>query len=70
MPEVPPALGWTVLSLVFLDEILLVVAACVAGAYAAGWLGALVSGMAVVAVGINVRSSFPSVARLPGDVAR
>jgi Protein of unknown function (DUF2568) len=47
---VPPALGWTVLALVFLDEVLLVVAAVVWGAHRGGpWL-AVLAGAAVVAV--------------------
>ena len=43
----PPALGWTVLALVFLDEVLLVVAAWVA---AAEWGGALAGAAAAFAV--------------------
>jgi hypothetical protein len=48
MPEVPPAVGWTVLGLVFLDELLLVVAAWVAGANAWGWEGGALAGLLVV----------------------
>ena len=43
----PPALGWTVLALVFLDEVLLVVASWVA---AAEWGGSLAGAGAAVAV--------------------
>ena len=48
--DVPPALGWTVLALVFLDELLLVAAVWFAAAQAAGWVAGVVAGLAVVAV--------------------
>ncbi len=46
----PPALGWAVLALVFLDELLLVAAAAVWGADRGGPLLAVAAGLAVVAV--------------------
>lgn len=46
----PPALGWTVLGLVFLDELLLVAAAWVGGAHAWGWEGGALAGLLVVLV--------------------
>ena len=48
-PEVPPALGWTVLGLVFLDELLLVAAVWVAGAEAGGWVAGLGAALVVLA---------------------
>lgn len=48
MPEVPPPLGWAVLGLVFLDEVLLVVAAWVAAASWGGWPAGAVAAAAVV----------------------
>ncbi len=48
MREVPPAVGWTILALVFLDELLLVAAAWVGGAHAWGWEGGALAGLAVV----------------------
>ena len=50
MPDVPPALGWTVLALVFVDELLLVGAAWVAAAAGGGWAVGLLAGFAVVAL--------------------
>ena len=50
MPDVPPALGWTVLALVFLDELLLVAGAWVAAAAGGGWVVGLLAGVAVVAL--------------------
>ena len=50
MPDVPPALGWTVLALVFLDELLLVAGAWVAAAAHGGWVVGLLAGVAVVAL--------------------
>ena len=44
-----PALGWTVLALVFLDEVLLVAAAWVAAAERAGWAAGALAAVAVVA---------------------
>ena len=44
----PPVLGWTVLALVFLDELLLVAAAYVAGAERS-WVVGLLAGTAVIA---------------------
>ena len=43
------AAGWTVLSLVFLDEVLAAVAAGVWGAYAGGWALAVLAPLVVVA---------------------
>ena len=45
----PPALGWTILGLVFLDELLLVAAAWVGAADEWGWAGGLLAGVLVVA---------------------
>ena len=46
----PPALGWTVLGLVFLDELLLVAAVWVGAAHAWGWAAGPVAGLAVIGV--------------------
>ena len=46
----PTALGWTVLGLVFLDELLLVAAVWVGAAHAWGWAAGPVAGVAVIAV--------------------
>ena len=46
----PPALGWTVLGLVFLDELLLVAAVWVGAAHAWGWAAGPVAGLVVIAV--------------------
>jgi hypothetical protein len=67
MREVPPALGWTVLGLVFLDELLLVAAAWVAAAETWGWLAGLIAGLLVVAVWFTFAS--PK-ARYGGPVVR
>jgi hypothetical protein len=48
-PELPPALGWTVLGLVFLDELLLVAAVWVAAAEAGGWVAGLGGAVLVLA---------------------
>ncbi len=47
---VPPAIGWSVLALVFLDELLLMVALGIWGADAGGWPLAVVAGAAGVLV--------------------
>ena len=44
------ALGWVVLTLVFLDEVLAAVAAGVWGSYAGGWVLAVLAPVLVVAV--------------------
>lgn len=44
----PPAAGWTVLGLVFIDELLLVTAVWVGAAHAWGWAAGPVAGVAVV----------------------
>jgi hypothetical protein len=47
---VPPGLGWVVLALVFLDELLVMAALAVWGAHAGGWplgVGAAAAGMLV-----------------------
>lgn len=56
MPEVPSALGWTILALVFLDEVLLVIAAWVAGA---AWGGPF-AGAAAAAVVVALWWTFAS----------
>jgi hypothetical protein len=64
---VPPAVGWTVLGLVFLDELLVMVALGVWGADADGWW---LSVLAVLA-GVSVWFLFASPkARYGGPVAR
>ena len=50
MPDVPPALGWSILGLVFLDELLLVAAAWWAAADAWGAVTGPVAGLLVMAV--------------------
>ena len=50
MPEVSPALGWTILALVFLDEVLLVAAVWVAGAAWGGPFAGAAAAFAVVAL--------------------
>ncbi|MCF6377415.1 DUF2568 domain-containing protein [Nocardioides KLBMP 9356] len=67
MPDVPPAVGWTILALVFLDEILLVVAAWVA---ADAWGGPF-AGVAAALVVVALWATFAS-PRAPygGRVAR
>ena len=45
----PPTLGWTVLGLVFLDELLLVAAVWVGAVQAWGWAAGPLAGLAVVA---------------------
>ena len=47
---VPPTLGWSVLALVFLDELLLMAALAVWGAEAGGWWLALLAPLAGVTV--------------------
>jgi hypothetical protein len=47
---VPPALGWSVLALVFLDELLVMAALAVWGADAGGWPLAVLAGAAGVLV--------------------
>ena len=66
MPEVPPALGWTILGLVFLDEVLLVAGAWVAAATWA-WLAGPVAGLAVILIWFTFAS--PK-ARYGGRVVR
>jgi hypothetical protein len=46
----PPAVGWSVLTLVFLDELLLMAALAIWGADAGGWLLAVVAPAAAVLV--------------------
>ena len=46
----PPALGWTILGLVFLDELLLVAAVWVGAAHAWGWAAGPVAGLLVILV--------------------
>jgi hypothetical protein len=48
--EVPAALGWTVLALVFLDEVLLVAGAWVAAASWGGWVAGAVAAATVIAL--------------------
>ena len=64
---VPPALGWSVLALVFLDELLVMAALAVWGADAGGWLLAVGAGLAGVLVWFLFAS--PK-ARYGGPVAR
>jgi Protein of unknown function (DUF2568) len=65
--SVPPGLGWFVLALVFLDELLVMAALAVWGAETGGWLPALLA----VAAGVVVWSLFASPkARYGGPVAR
>jgi hypothetical protein len=47
---IPPAVGWFVLALVFLDELLVMAALAVWGADAGGWLLAVAAGAAGVVV--------------------
>ena len=64
---VPPALGWSVLALVFLDEVLVMAALAVWGADAGGWLLAL----AAVLAGVVIWFFFASPkARYGGPVTR
>ena len=65
--RVPPGLGWFVLALVFLDELLVIAALAVWGAHAGGWLLAV----AAAAAGVVVWFLFASPkARYGGPVAR
>ena len=65
--RVPPGLGWSVLALVFLDELLVMAALAVWGADAGGWLLAV----AAAAAGVAVWFLFASPkARYGGPVAR
>src|SRR4051812_757588 len=64
---VPPALGWVVLGLVFLDEVLVMVALGVWGHHAGGWLlsvGAVLAGVLVWSLVASPK------ARYGGPVAR
>ncbi len=64
---VPPALGWSVLALVFLDELLLMAALAVWGADAGGWWLAVLA----AAAGVLVWFLFASPkARYGGPVVR
>ena len=65
--RVPPGLGWFVLALVFLDELLVMAALAVWGADAGGWLMAVLAAAAGVVVWLLVAS--PK-ARYGGPVAR
>lgn len=65
--SVPPGLGWFVLALVFLDELLVMAALAVWGADAGGWLLAVAAGAAGVVVWFLFAS--PK-ARYGGPVAR
>ena len=62
-----PALGWTVLALVFLDEVLAVWALGDAGAHTGGWLAAALA--AAVALGLWWTFASPK-APLGGPVTR
>ena len=65
--RVPPGLGWFVLALVFLDELLVMAALAVWGADADGWLMAVLA----AAAGVVVWFLFASPkARYGGPVAR
>ena len=65
--RVPPGLGWFVLALVFLDELLVMAALAVWGADAGGWLLAVLA----AAAGVVVWFLFASPkARYGGPVAR
>ena len=65
--RVPPGLGWLVLALVFLDELLVMAALAVWGASAGGWL----LGVLAVAAGVAAWSLFASPkAPYGGPVAR
>jgi hypothetical protein len=64
---VPPALGWSVLTLVFVDEVLVMAALAVWGAGAGGWPLAVVAVLAGVVVWFFFAS--PK-ARYGGPVAR
>ena len=65
--RVPSGLGWTVLGLVFVDELLLMTALAVWGADAGGWLLAVLA----AAAGVLVWFLFASPkARYGGQVAR
>ena len=65
--KVPPALGWSVLTLVFLDELLLMAALAVWGADAGGWWLAVLA----AAAGVLVWFLFASPkARYGGPVVR
>ena len=46
----PPALGWTILALVFLDELLLVAAVWVGAVHAGSWAAGPVAGLLVILV--------------------
>jgi hypothetical protein len=64
---VPPGVGWSVLALVFLDELLVMAALAVWGAWAGGWWLAVVA----VLVGVTVWFLFASPkARYGGPVVR
>ena len=72
--RVPPGLGWFVLALVFLDELLVMAALAVWGADAGGWLMAVLAAashagwaiaLAVFSVVVNALAMHPDIARLP-----
>ncbi|MEO6512923.1 MAG: DUF2568 domain-containing protein [Nocardioides sp.] len=65
--NVPPALGWIVLGLVFLDELLVMAALAVWGVWAGGWWLAVIAALA----GVLAWSLFASPkARFGGPVVR
>ena len=67
MPRIPASVGWVVLGLVFVDEVLACVAAGVYGVHRAGWL--LATGLVVLVVVLWWTFASPK-APLGGPVAR
>ena len=67
MPRIPSSVGWVVLTLVFVDEVLACVAAGVYGAHRGGWL--LATGLVVLTVAVWWTFASPK-APLGGPVVR
>jgi len=67
VPRIPSSVGWLVLTLVFVDEVLACVAAGVYGAHRGGWL--LATGLVVLTVAVWWTFASPK-APLGGPVVR